>query len=62
MATAGMIIALFVGKVQIPPQNHLAFLSGFRAAFLLFAGLCLAGIFAPLARGRLRKGVAPGRS
>jgi len=26
------------------------------------AGLCLAGIFASPARGRLRKGVAPGRS
>ncbi|MGA2765023.1 MAG: MFS transporter [Spirochaetia bacterium] len=54
MATAGMIIALYVGKVQITPEKHDAFLTGFRAAFLIFAGLCLAGIFASLARGKLR--------
>ena len=53
MATAGMIIALYVGKVQITADNEAAFLNGFRVAFLIFAGLCLAGIFASLARGRL---------
>ena len=55
MATAGMIIALYVGKVQITAANHAAFLNGFRAAFLIFAGLCLAGIFASLARGKLHR-------
>jgi EmrB/QacA subfamily drug resistance transporter len=53
MAAAGMVIALYVGKVQIAAANHAAFLRGFRAGFLIFAGLCLAGIFASLARGRL---------
>jgi hypothetical protein len=53
MAAAGMIIALYIGKAQITAANQAAFLRGFRAAFLLFAGLCLAGIFASLARGRL---------
>ncbi|HUI70371.1 MAG TPA: MFS transporter [Spirochaetia bacterium] len=53
MATAGMIIALYVGKVQITAENETMFLNGFRTAFLIFAGLCLAGIFASLARGRL---------
>jgi EmrB/QacA subfamily drug resistance transporter len=53
MAAAGTIIALYVGKVQITVANHVAFLRGFRVAFLIFAGLCLAGIFASLARGRL---------
>ena len=55
MAISGMIIALFVGKGQITPQAHAAFLGGFRVAFLLFAGLCAAGIFASMARGRLHK-------
>ncbi len=62
MATAGMIIALYVGKVQITPQNHPAFLAGFRAAFLLFAALCLAGTFASMARGRVHKDAAPSSS
>jgi hypothetical protein len=53
MAAAGMIIALYVGRVQITAENHAAFISGFRAAFLIFSGLCLVGIFASLARGRL---------
>ncbi len=53
MATAGMIIALYIGKVQITAENESAFLNGFRVAFLIFAGLCLAGIFASLARGKL---------
>jgi EmrB/QacA subfamily drug resistance transporter len=59
MAAAGMIIALYVGKVQITVANQLAFLRGFRFAFLLFAGLCLAGIFASLARGKLHGKPAP---
>jgi len=53
MATAGMIIALYIGNVQITPENQEAFLAGFRVAFLVFALLCLAGIFASLARGKL---------
>ncbi len=55
MAISGMIIALFVGKGQITPQAHAVFLGGFRVAFLLFSGLCAAGSFASMARGRLRK-------
>ncbi len=58
MALAGMIIALYVGKVQITAANHAAFLTGFRVAFLIFAGLCLAGIFASLARGRMHRAAA----
>ncbi len=58
MATAGMIIALYVGKVQVTAQNQAAFLGGFRAAFLIFAVLCVGGIFASLARGKLHKSPA----
>jgi EmrB/QacA subfamily drug resistance transporter len=53
MAAAGMIIALYIGNVQITAENQAAFLNGFHVAFLVFAGLCLAGIFASLARGKL---------
>jgi EmrB/QacA subfamily drug resistance transporter len=53
MAAAGMIIALHIGTAQITAGNEGAFLAGFRVAFLIFAGLCFAGIFASLARGKL---------
>ena len=54
MGIAALIIALYVGEVQITPLQHPAFLRAFRAGFLLFAALCVAGIFASLARGNVR--------
>ncbi len=58
MATAGMVIALYIGKVQITAENQAGFLGAFRTSFLIFAGLCLAGIFASLARGKLHRRAA----
>lgn len=55
MATAAMTLTLYVGKVQITPENHPAFLKGFRVAFLVFAVLCFAGIFASLTRGNVHR-------
>ncbi len=51
MGIATMIIALHVGRVQITPANQEAFLQAVRTGFLTFAGLCVVGIFASLARG-----------
>jgi len=51
MGVAMMIVAVFVGRVQITPASHEAFLQALRAGFWLFAALCLAGVFASLARG-----------
>jgi MFS family permease len=50
MGVALMIFAVFLGQAQIGPENSPLFLKAVRAAFLVFAGLCLAGIFASLAR------------
>ncbi len=58
MGIAALIVALFVGEVQITPDRHPAFMHAFRAGFLLFAGLCGAGILASLSRGNLRTGSA----
>ncbi|MHB1414678.1 MAG: MFS transporter [Chloroflexota bacterium] len=58
LGVATLIIAVFVGGAQITPQYHAAFLSGFRLAFIIFAVLCLGGVFASLARGKTR-GTAP---
>lgn len=54
MGIAVIILALFIGKVAITPENYAQFLSGMRTAFFIFALLCSAGIAFSLVR--VRKG------
>ncbi len=55
--TAMMIFALFMGRVPITPKVYPQFLRSARFAFAFFSALCVAGIFASLARGdRLSNG------
>lgn len=54
MGIAVLIIATYVGNVQITPDYYPAFISGFRFAFTLFAALCLVGLFASLVRAGAR--------
>jgi len=49
--TTMMIFALFMGRVPITPPVYPQFLQSARFAFAFFAALCVAGIFASLARG-----------
>ncbi|MDZ7263786.1 MAG: MFS transporter [candidate division KSB1 bacterium] len=56
MGIAMLIFALVIGKVQITPDKYGVFLRSCQIAFSIFAVFCLAGIFASLARGRLRNG------
>lgn len=58
MGIAALIIALYVGEVQITPAEHAAFLRAFHTGFLVCAGLCLAGVIASLTRGKLRESEA----
>jgi EmrB/QacA subfamily drug resistance transporter len=51
MGIAMMILAVFVGRVQITSANQGSFLQAIRTGFLIFSVLCLAGVFASLARG-----------
>ncbi len=51
---ATLILTIYVGNVQIAPYNYSLFLGGERTAFIVFASLCFVGIFASLARGRVR--------
>jgi EmrB/QacA subfamily drug resistance transporter len=51
MGIATMILAVRLGRVQITAANQASFLLAMRTGFLVFAGLCVAGIFASLARG-----------
>ena len=54
MGMAMMIFAIYLGRVQITPENYPAFLSSVNTAFIIFAILCFGGIFASLARGKVR--------
>lgn len=49
--TVMMIFALVLGRAPIEPSVYPLFLRSVRVAFLFFAVLCVAGVFASLARG-----------
>lgn len=52
MGIAMMIFSVFIGKVEINPSNHDAFITSIRIAFWVFGALCFIGIFFSLARGK----------
>jgi len=54
MGIAMLIFALFIGKVQLSPLYYPLFLKGMTVTFSILALLCGLGIFASLARGRMR--------
>jgi hypothetical protein len=56
MSFVMMVFSLYLGEVEIMPQYYPQFLSSVRVAFAVFSALCILGIFASLARGKLRKG------
>jgi EmrB/QacA subfamily drug resistance transporter len=47
-----LLFALYIGRVQITPENYPLFLKSMKTAFTISAVLCFAGIFASIARGR----------
>jgi EmrB/QacA subfamily drug resistance transporter len=51
MGVASGVLALFVGRAAVGPEHAAGFVAGMRAAFALYALLCVAGVFASLARG-----------
>jgi len=54
MGIAMLIFAIYIGKIQITPQYYSLFLTSIKTAFIIFAVLCFVGIFASLARGKVR--------
>jgi EmrB/QacA subfamily drug resistance transporter len=56
MSFVMMVFSLYLGKVEITPLYYPQFLSSVKVAFIVFSALCLLGIYASLARGKLRKG------
>ena len=55
MGIAMLIFAIYIGRVEITPEYYSAFVAGMKIAFVIFAALCFVGIFASLARGKLKK-------
>jgi EmrB/QacA subfamily drug resistance transporter len=50
-----LLFSLYLGKVQITPENHALFLKAMKIAFIISAVLCFGGIFASIARGNTRR-------
>ncbi len=53
MGLVMLILALYVGRAQITPQQYPLFLTSAKLAFAIFAVLCCVGIVASLARGQM---------
>jgi hypothetical protein len=54
MGIAMLLFAIYIGRVQITPEYYPLFLRSVKVAFSIFAVLCFGGIFASLARGKVR--------
>jgi EmrB/QacA subfamily drug resistance transporter len=54
MGIAMLIFSIYIGKVQIAFQNDELFLKSVKTSFMVLSILCFGGIFASLARGKVR--------
>jgi MFS family permease len=54
LAIVVLLFALYIGRVEITPAYYPLFMSSQKTAFIIFAVLCFGGIFASLARGKMR--------
>jgi EmrB/QacA subfamily drug resistance transporter len=54
MGIAMLLFAVYIGRSEITPENYPLFLRSAKIAFMIFTALCFCGIFASLARGRVR--------
>ncbi len=54
MGIAMILFALHIGSARITPEYYPLFLMSMKTAFIVFSFLCFAGIFASLARGKVR--------
>jgi len=56
MAIAMTALSIFMGRVQVTPEVYPQFLEAMTAILSVFVVLCLVGVFASLARGKMRRG------
>ena len=55
LGIATLLLGVYIGRVEITPAAYPALLQSIRTTFGVFAFLCVAGVFASLARGRVRQ-------
>ena len=55
MAIATMLLAYFIGKRAITPDNYALFMKSMSTAFSIFTVMCFVGIFFSLIRGKARQ-------
>jgi EmrB/QacA subfamily drug resistance transporter len=54
MGIAMLMFTVYIGRVQITPEYYSLFQQSMKVSFIIFAALCFSGIFASLARGKVR--------
>jgi EmrB/QacA subfamily drug resistance transporter len=54
MGIAMLMLALYVGRIEIMPEHYPLFQEGMRTSFIVLAVLCFGGMFISLARGKVR--------
>jgi len=52
MGIATMLLAIYMGKAKVTPENHYQFLAAMKTGFVVFSALCIVGIFASLQRNK----------
>jgi hypothetical protein len=55
IGTVALVFSLYVGQARITPELYPAFLMSVKVIFVVFVLLCSGGVFASLARGRMRE-------
>jgi EmrB/QacA subfamily drug resistance transporter len=55
MGIITLIFALYIGQVEITPETYPLFLTSVKTVFIISVVLCVGGIFASLARGKVRQ-------
>lgn len=59
MAVVTLVVALYIGNVELGRANPEMLVKGSRTAFIIFTALCFAGVFASLKRGNVIAGPGP---
>ncbi|HSB07436.1 MAG TPA: MFS transporter [Thermodesulfobacteriota bacterium] len=54
MGTVMIIFSIYMGRIQIRPEYYPLLLTSIKVAFVIFAFLCIAGVFASIVRGKVR--------